>query len=165
MKKRILSILVLCLGLAVFCGSAFAQRETETGYVIDQDLNLFGRDLRADKKQIIAANVKLTEAEATKFWPVYDEYGMAMSKHYDDFYALIRDYDEHEKTITDAQASSMLKRWADIQVQLAQTRQKYLPQFEKVAPGRKVALFMQIDRRLYELMDLQIAFAIPLVAQ
>jgi hypothetical protein len=32
-------------------------------------------------------------------------------------------------------------RWSEIQIRQAQTRQKYIPLFEKVIPGRKVALF------------------------
>jgi hypothetical protein len=44
-------------------------------------------------------------------------------------------------------------------------RQKYIPIVEKVIPGRKAALFFQVDRRLYALMDLQVASQIPLVAQ
>ena len=60
---------------------------------------------------------------------------------------------------------SMINRWAALQTQQAQTRQKYIPIVEKVLPGRKAALFFQIDRRLYALMDLQVASQIPLVAQ
>jgi hypothetical protein len=109
--------------------------------------------------------VALTETEATKFWPVYDEYVAEMAKANDEFYAVIKDYAANQKTLTDAQASSMIKRWAEIQVKQAQVRQKYIPLVEKVIPGRKAALFFQIDRRLYALMDLQVASQIPLVAQ
>ena len=59
----------------------------------------------------------------------------------------------------------MVKRWSAIQVELAQTRQKFVPVIERVLPGKKAALFFQIDRRLYALMDLQIASEIPLVIQ
>ena len=59
----------------------------------------------------------------------------------------------------------MIKRWADIQVQQAQTRQKYIPLIEKVIPGKKAALFFQIDRRLYALMDMQVASEVPLLVQ
>ena len=165
MKKMILWSFVLVLGLTAVCETAFAQRETATGYQVEKDLALLRRDLRSEKKKIIAASVPFTADEATKFWPVYDEYALAMTKHYDDFYSVIKEYAANEKTMTDAQAISMLKRWGDIQVQLAQTRQKYIPTFEKAATGRKVALFMQIDRRLYELIDLQIASEVPLVTQ
>jgi hypothetical protein len=59
----------------------------------------------------------------------------------------------------------MIKRWAEIQVELSQTRQKYIPLVEKVIPGRKAALFFQIDRRLYALMDLQTSAQLPLLLQ
>jgi len=38
--------------------------------VSDQDLNLFRKDVRSLKKQIIALNMGLTDDEAVKFWPV-----------------------------------------------------------------------------------------------
>lgn len=163
--KIIFSCCVLVLAFAAGSVSALAQRETANGVEVERDLELLRRDLRADKKKLIALNLPLTETEATKFWPVYDQYAEDMRKHNDEFYALIKDYAANQKTLTDEQATSMIKRWADIQVSQAQTRQKYIPIFEKVIPGRKAALFFQIDRRLYALMDLQVASQIPLVAQ
>lgn len=163
--KIVFSCLVLALAFTAASATAFAQRETATGVEVERDLELLRRDLRADKKKLIALNLPLTEAEATKFWPVYDQYADEMRKHNDEFYALIREYAANQKTLTDEQASSMIKRWADVQVRQAQTRQKYIPIVERVLPGRKAALFFQIDRRLYALMDLQVASQIPLVAQ
>jgi hypothetical protein len=163
--KIFFSCCVLALTFAAAGTTAFAQRETATGVEVEKDLALLRRDLRADKKQLIALNLPLTETEATKFWPVYDQYTDEMRKHNDEFYDLIKEYAANQKTLTDEQASSMIRRWADIQVRQAQTRQKYIPIIEKVIPGRKAALFFQIDRRLYELMDLQVASQIPLVAQ
>ena len=165
MKRSILLSLVLASSLAVPSGAALAQRETETGVDVEKDIALLRRNLRSEKKKIIAANVSLTETEATKFWPVYDQYAADMAKHNDEFYALIKDYAAKQKTLTDAQAIELLKRWSAIQVQVAQTRQKYIPLVEKVIPGRKAALFFQIDRRLYALMDLQTTSEIPLVIQ
>ena len=84
---------------------------------------------------------------------------------YDEFYNLIKDYAAVQKTITDDQARKLMKRWAELYVQLAQTRQRYIPVVEKVIPPRKAAHFFQIDRRLYSLLDLQVASQIPLVMQ
>ena len=155
--------LVLLLAFSAAERSAFAQRETDTGVDVEKDLALLRRDIRADKKKLIAANLPLTADEATKFWPVYDEYTGAMSKVYDEFYAVIKEYAANQKTITDAQASSMIKRWADIQVRQAQTRLKYIPAVEKTIAGKKAALFFQLDRRLYALMDMQVSSQIPLL--
>lgn len=165
MAKTFLSCFLLMLVLTAASSTAFAQRETESGIEVEKDLALLRRDLRSDKKKLIALNVPLTEVEATKFWPVYDEYTGQMSKIYDEFYGIIKEYAANQKTLTDAQASSMINRWAALQVQQAQTRQKYIPMVEKVISSRKAALFFQVDRRLYGLMDLQVASQIPLVSQ
>ena len=37
---------------------------------IDQDISMLRKDLRSQRKQIIAANMSLTSEEAEKFWPV-----------------------------------------------------------------------------------------------
>jgi hypothetical protein len=165
MRKLMFSCLVLAAALVATNITALAQRETANGVTVETDLALLRRDLRAEKKKLIALNVPLTETEATKFWPVYDQYAGEMSKVYDEFYSIIKEYAANQKTLTDAQASSMINRWAVLQVQQAQTRQRFIPIVEKVIPSRKAALFFQIDRRLYELMDLQIASQIPLVSQ
>ena len=165
MKRVVFPCLVLVFAFAAAPGVAFAQTETATGVEIEKDLALLRRNLRAEKKKVIALNVPLTETEATKFWPVYDQYAAEMSKHYDEFYALIKDYAANQKTLTDARAIDIIRRWSAIQVELAQTRQRYIPVVEKVLPGKKAALFFQIDRRLYELMDLQVASQVPLVVQ
>ena len=163
--KIIFSCIVLLLALAATNSTAVAQRETANGVEVEKDLALLRRDIRAEKKKIIAANLPLTETEATKFWPIYDQYVAEMTKHNDEFFSVIKDYAANQKTLTDAQASTMIRRWSQIQVEQAQTRQKYVPLFEKVIPGRKAALFMQIDRRLYLVLDLQITSQIPLIVQ
>ena len=165
MARKIFLCFVLTLAFTAASGNVFAQKETTTGVDVEKDLELLRRDLRSEKKQLIALNVTLTDAEATKFWPVYDQYVAEMAKHNDEFYGLIKEYAANQKTLTDEQAGSLIKRWADVQVKQAQTRQKYIPIVEKVIPGRKAALFFQIDRRLYALMDLQVASQIPLLRQ
>lgn len=165
MKKFIVSFLVLIAALLATNVTALAQTETPNGVDVETDVLLLRRNLRTEKKQLLALNLSLTEAEATRFWPVYDQYAADMAKHNDEFYTLIKEYAAKQKTLTDAEAASIIKRWAEIQVQLSQTRQKYISLVEKVITGRKAALFFQIDRRLYALMDLQISSQIPLLLQ
>jgi len=164
-KKLIFSCLVIAMTIGAAHLTALAQKETANGVDVEADLALLRRDLRGDKKKLIALNLPLTDTEATQFWPVYDTYAAEMSKHYDEFYGLIKNYAAHQKTLTDAEADTMIKRWAEIQVDLSKTRQKYIPIVEKVIPPRKVALFFQVDRRLYALMDLQVAAQLPLMIQ
>jgi hypothetical protein len=165
MKRILLPALAAAIAFGSPIGAAMAQKETATGIDVEKDIALLRRNLRAEKKKLIALNVPFTETEATKFWPVYDEYALAMSKHYDAFYALIKEYASIQKTITDSQAVSLIKRWSEIQVELAQERLKWIPRIEKVIPGKKAALFFQVDRRLYALMDMQVTSELPLIIQ
>ena len=165
MKKLIFSCFVLAVALVGTNSNALAQRETSAGVEVQTDISLLRRDLRSDKKQLIALNLPLTEQEATQFWPVYDKYAADMAKINDEFYALIKSYVANQKTLSDAEADTMIKHWAELQIQAGQMRQKYIPIVEKVIPARKAALFFQIDRRLYALMDLQTSSQLPLLIQ
>jgi hypothetical protein len=129
----------------------------------DRDLQLLRKDLRSMKKQLVAANLQLTDAEAEKFWPAYDQYAAETTRLYDARYALIKEYAENFQQLTDAQAQSLARRWTDLDGAVIQLRMKYFPVFEKVISGKKSALFFQLDRRLVLMIDLQLASEIPLV--
>jgi hypothetical protein len=165
MRKMVFSCFVLFFAFTAAGITVHAQVETATGVEVEKDLALLRRNLRAEKKKVIAMNVPLTEDEATKFWPVYDEYTAEMAKVNDEFFGIIKEYAANQKTLTDAQANDMIKRWSELQVERARTQQKYIPIIQKVLPGKKAALFFQIDRRLWELLDLQVASQVPLVIQ
>jgi hypothetical protein len=50
------------------------QKENATRGISNQDIDLLRKDLRSKRKQLIAVNLQLTDTEAAKFWPVYDQY-------------------------------------------------------------------------------------------
>jgi hypothetical protein len=129
----------------------------------DQDVALLRKDIQSQKKQIVAANLTLTDAEATKFWPVYDQYEADLVKINDAKYAAIKSYAESYDTLTDAKALELTKQIIGVDQSVAQLRLKYAPMFANVVSGKKTALFFQLDRRLVMLVDLQIAAAIPMV--
>jgi hypothetical protein len=142
-------------------GTASAQQSSQA--VSDQDIALMRKDLRSQKKQLIASNLSLTDAEATKFWPLYDQYTAELSKINDEKYAVIKEYAQSWGSVTDPQAISLAKRYMNVDLSVAQLRIKYLPTFQTVLPGKKVATFFQLDRRLGMMIDLQLASQIPLV--
>ena len=41
-------------------------------------------------------------------------------------------------------------------------RQKYVPIFRKILPGKKTATFFQLDRRISTMIDLQLTSQLPL---
>jgi Spy/CpxP family protein refolding chaperone len=160
MKQIALTAFVLGI---ILLGCALAQQGAASAAVSDQDLNLLRKDLRSDQKQIIAANMLLTEAEAQKFWPLYDEYTAAKTNINDTKLSVIKDYAANFEKLTDNQAQALVNRWAEADQSALQLRTKYIPLFEKVLTGKKAARFFQIDRRISSLVDLQLSSQIPLV--
>ena len=171
-NKKILAA-VLFAGASLLTGSqahaqaATGQQPAASGQaskpVTDQDIALLRADIRSQRKQLIAANLKLTDTEATKFWPIYDQYTSELVKINDEKYALIKLYAENWGTMTDQQASGYITRWLNVDMQVSQLRAKYAPIVGQVLPGKTAATFFQLDRRLQMMIDLQLASQIPLV--
>lgn len=149
-------------------GSPSAQASTQQAPAqgsVDQDIDLLRKDIRSQKKQMIAANLKLTDKEAEQFWPIYDQYTAELVRINDKKYAVIKQYAQNYDTLTDDQAVDLMRQAIEVDGSVSQLRLKYIPIFHKVISGKKTATFFQLDRRLVGVIDLQLASQIPLVEQ
>jgi Spy/CpxP family protein refolding chaperone len=170
MKNPFFALLALSGAILLSHTSAFAQSgdtQASAGQSsqdsIDRNIDLLRKDIRSQKKQIIAANVSLTDAEAQKFWPVYDQYTAELVQINNDKYALIKEYAQSYDTMTDAQANDWTERVLKLDANVAALRQKYVPIFHKVLSPKKTALYEQVERKTQMLIDVQLSLQIPLV--
>src|SRR5262249_49472029 len=127
-----------------------------------QDFEMLKKDLRSQKKQIVAANMDLTDGEAEKFWPVYDRYAAEQAKIYDVKLALIGQYLDNYNTMSGDDAENYIRRRAGMEQEVMALRIKFVPEFRRVLSGRQTALFYQIEWRLDLMINLQRAQA-PLI--
>ena len=79
-------------------------KDNTTHAISDQDINLLRKDLRSKRKQLIAANLKLTDTEAAKFWPIYDQYMTELIAINDKKFAVIQEYADNWGKLTDEQS-------------------------------------------------------------
>ena len=166
------TVAALALGGFLFNGEAlFAHHDpaqatqtvaTHGGASIDQQIAMLRSDLRSKRKQIVAANMKLTDTEAEKFWPTYDQYVNELVNINDAKYALIKEYLQ-STNMTEEQADGLSRKWLTVDESVVQLRLKYIPIFRKALSARGTALFFQIDRRVQMMIDLQLASSLPLV--
>jgi Spy/CpxP family protein refolding chaperone len=129
---------------------------------VDQQIALVGNHIDSMRKQLIAANVTLTDTEATRFWPVYEQYSAQLRRITDTKTALIKEYGDAYGSLTDEQADSLIRRWLDADIATLELRRKYLPIFRKVLGGKTSATFFQVDHRINMLIDLQLTSQLPL---
>ena len=159
---RSLMIVSSCVFLLALFGQAPAQ-EAKTKAEIEKDITLLRKDVRSTKKQLIAASMVLTETEALRFWPLYEQYAAEMEKLYTTRIDLVKEYGANYTTLTEDQAASLIKRSIELDSSFTQLRKKYVPLFAKAIGGKAQALFFQLDKRISLLIDLQIASEVPLV--
>jgi len=131
--------------------------------ISDRDLDLLRKDLRSKRKQVIASNLTLTDAEATKFWPIYDQYVSELILINDKKFGLIQEYADNWGKLTNEQSLSFIRRWLDADIETAHLRQKYVPVVSQVLDGKKSATFFQLDRRIAMMLELQVSSQMPLV--
>ena|SRR5215472_1971316 len=171
MSRRMQNSFVMSVSSAIVvlsCGLLFAQANPSqaaapTPASIDQDIALLRKDLRSQRKQIIAANMNLSGDEAEKFWPIYEQYVNDLVQINNTKYELIKQYALNAGTLTSDQADTTIKRWLGVDESVTQLRTKYVPTFRKVLSAQKTALFYQLDRRVQLMIDLQLASQIPLI--
>ena len=173
MKRNLIYVLVVVCAMLMCSASMFGQaaqqpasQATATDQpnaASDQDIEMLRANLRQQRKQIVAENMTLTADEATKFWPIFDQYRKEAIKPNDERWAVIKDYAANYGTMTEAQAQNYMTRANAVDEQLLALRMKYVPIFEKVISAKKTALFYQIDRRVDLLINLQLSAIIPMV--
>jgi hypothetical protein len=129
----------------------------------DEQIALMQRQIDSARKQLIASNLKLTDAEAAKFWPVYQQYSAELKNFTDTKNALIKEYANEFGSLTDEQADSLIRRWLDLDIAIFELRKRYLPIFRKVLNGKITASFFQLEHRITAIIDLQLTSQLPLM--
>ncbi len=130
---------------------------------LDKVIEIFRKDVRAEKSDIVAKTMQLDAAQAAAFWPVYKAYEAERQTLGDQRLAVIQDLAEHFDALNDAKAKGLLDRSMAIEEQRVGLEKKYKDEFLKVLPAKTVARFFQVDSRLNNLINLKISSQIPLV--
>jgi len=150
--RRTTSLLALAALLAV-PAAASAQAAT--------DIAVTRQQVQTQRQQIVAQNLPLTDAQASKFWPLYQEYRTAVGKLVDQRIALITKPTAAD-TATDKEIDQRLTQWVSIGGQYAKLQGDYIKKFETAIGTRGTLRFYQIEARLDLIVQAAIASEIPL---
>ena len=163
--KKILIIAFQMTMLAGLNGLAVAQTAVtvEAKPLSESDIALLRHDVQAAKMDIITKTMQFTEAEAAAFWPLYRDYANEEHQIGDTTYRIIKNYAANYDQMTDAKAGELTRKLLDVERATYELRSKYLPRFEKVLTPKRAAKFLQVDRRLGLMIDLELSSAIPLL--
>ena len=129
------------------------------------NMEILREKIKADKKLLVAINMKLTESEAKGFWSVYDEYQKDLEKLNKRIGGLLRIYakDYRNKTLTDAKAKKLIEEILSIEQAEPNINGSYVPRLNKVLPAKKVARYLQIENKIRAIVRYDLAARVPLV--
>lgn len=150
--RRTTSLLALAALLAV---PAVASAQAAT------DIAVTKQQVQTQRQQIVAQNLPLTDAQATKFWPLYQEYRLAVGKLADQRIALITTPTAGD-TATSKEIEDRMAKWVSIGGQYAKLQGDWIKKFEPVLGARGTLRFYQIETRLDLIVQAAIASEIPL---
>jgi hypothetical protein len=123
---------------------------------------LLRRDVSSMKRELIAANVTLTDSESIEVWQVYEQYSAELSKVNNRRTAILKEYSQEYDALTDDRADDLIRRWLETDIEQAKLRQQLAGIFRTVLPGKKSAAFLQLERRISMMMDMQLTSELPL---
>jgi hypothetical protein len=121
--------------------------------------------LRAQRKAVVGANMKLSADQAKVFWPLYEKYEDAMDRVDKRHAREIKEYAQNYQNLTDAQANQKLDEVMAVAQDRVNVQKEYIPKFRAVLPGITVTRFFQVDNKLHALVQCQIAQLVPLASK
>jgi len=156
------TILVAMLVASLLMGSAVSIPAQDKPA---NNLEIIHEKLKADKKLIVANYMELTESEAKKFWPVFEEYQKDLQKINQRLLNLLQSYaaDYRNKSLTDEKAQKLLDEWIVLEKDDAKHRRSYAPKVLQALPAKKAARYLQIENEYRMLMRYDLAATVPLV--
>jgi Spy/CpxP family protein refolding chaperone len=116
-----------------------------------------------DRRNIVAANMLLTETESARFWPLYDEYRAARQKIGDRRVRLITTFLAERDSMTEDEARALANEDFAIEKDTGELRAKWYDKMTKELSERTVARFFHIDEKLDAASDIALAANIPLI--
>ena len=129
------------------------------------NLEITHEKLKADKKQIVAKYMELTDSEAKKFWPVYEEYQKDLQKLNERLGSLLQSYatEYRSNSLSDEKAKKLLDEWLALDKDEATHRKTYAGRVLQVLPAKKAARYLQIENEFRVLLKYDLAATVPLV--
>jgi hypothetical protein len=151
-----ISIILLTAGMTVPVWKGNAQTPEE-------NIQAARRELKVDRKAVVAEAIQITEQEGKAFWPLYQQYRAEMDKSGDALLTLIKDYAQLYPNVPDDKARVMLNQLGNLEKQLVETRNSYLKKIQEVISPAKTLRFAQVESRFDLLLRNGMASAVPLV--
>ena len=132
---------------------------------LQEYIDLLRKDVRQQKSEIMGAVLALSANDASKFWPIYNEYDAQLTKLNDERIENIKEYARNYFELTDDKADELIQKALAYQKQRSELFAKTYERVKQAIGGIGAARFAQIEQQLLLIIDLQIASSLPIARE
>ena len=162
MNKNFAAVLIA----VVLIAAQSVRAEDKTADVTD--MQALRSAVRADKKAFVESTLKLTPAEAKRFWPIYDNYESVLDRSNQRRVVAVEALVVMDKPITDLYARNLANELIaadEAEMKARRTLHNRLMRGvpTRVLPPRKAARYLQLESKIRAVLAYDIAATIPLV--
>jgi Spy/CpxP family protein refolding chaperone len=157
MKKALAALL---LGGAMLVSTLAPAEDKLAGTT---DMQALRDAVKADKRSLVASTLALTDAEAKKFWPLYDAYQRALAATNRERAVVLEDLLGLDKPVSDRYAKSLAAELLAADEAEIKARRKLQNAVMRVLPPKKAARYLQLEAKIRAYQAYDIAVAFPLL--
>lgn len=129
------------------------------------DMQALQSAVRADKRGYVTSALALSDAEAAKFWPIYDAYQSQLDVANRRRTVALLGVQGRASTISDRYARDVVKELVAADDVELKARRAMRERAMKALPTRKAIRYLQLESKIRAAQDYDLATTIPLLKQ
>ena len=157
MKRSLVAVLF------AFAAAAAPSAMAEGNAADATDMQALRASVRADKKALVASTLNLSEAEAKKFWPIYDAYQRDLDMINRRRVVAIEGLLARDKPLSDIYAKTLANELIATDEAEIKARRTMHNRLLKALPPKKAARYLQLESKVRAAQAYDIAVTFPLV--
>jgi len=152
-------------GIAMFAAQCVLAEDKNADVT---DMQALRKAVQSDKKALVASTLKLTDAEAKRFWPMYDGYQRDLDLINRRRVVAVEGLIDTDKTMSDLYARNFANEMTSIDEAEVKTRRSLQNRLMRGVPTRilspkKAAIYLQLESKIRAVQAYDIAANFPLM--
>jgi hypothetical protein len=153
-------LIAACLALAVLA-APLALGEGKADDVTD--MQALRAAVKADKRALVASTLKLTDAEAKRFWPIYDTFQRNLDMNSRRRVIAVEGLLFRDKPMTNLAAKNVITELMTVDEAEVKARHTLRRRLMRALPPIKAAQYLQLEDKIQAVQDYDIAATVPLI--
>jgi len=127
------------------------------------DMQALRTAVKTDKRAFVAATLALTDAQAKKFWPIYDAYQRSLDAANRIRAVAIEGLLSRDKPVTDLYAKQLAADLVESDEAEVKARRTLYNRLMRALPATKAARYLQLESKVRALQNYDLAVTFPLI--